>query len=222
MKILSTKVLTESQRNILKDFEIKEVPMIDISFGEDFVIDEKIENAIFTSANSVKSVFKIHKNKTSLFEKVYCVGNKTQYLLEKQGLKVEVVASNGLELAETLVKLIADSKNNIQEVNWFCGNIRNNDLPTIMAENGILVTEYIVYKTVLIPQKIEEDFDVILFFSPSGIKSFLEKNSITQKPVVCIGSTSATEAVQYFENVYIADEQTVEAVLLKAKEISNH
>lgn len=216
MKILSTKILTNSQKELLKGFEVEEVPMIDISFGENFVVDEKIENAIFTSANSVKSVFEIHKNKADLFGTVFCVGNKTQYLLEKQGLHVDVVANNASELAEVLVDKFAKNKHLLSEVNWFCGNIRNNDLPTMMAENGIMVTEYMVYQTELIPKKVEVA-DVILFFSPSGVKSYLKKNTVVNKPVICIGVTTATEALDHFDEVYISETQSVEGVIDKLK-----
>ena len=219
MKILSTKILTNHQQDLLKGFDVKEVSMIDISFGEGFVLDQKIENAIFTSVNSVKSVFEVHKNKADLFNTVFCVGSKTQKLLEQHGVKVEVVASNAQELSDLLVDKIANHKLNIKEVNWFCGNIRNTVLPTIMAENGVLVTEYIVYQTTLVPQKIKEDFDIILFFSPTGIISYLKKNSVVNKPVVCIGVTTATEALNSFNEVYMAEDTTVESVIQKLKEI---
>ncbi|MGY6648109.1 uroporphyrinogen-III synthase [Wenyingzhuangia sp. IMCC45574] len=217
MRILSTKILTETQKQIVADYEVLEVPMIEISYGEGFKIEEQIPFAVFTSGNSVKSVFGVHKNNKDLFHTVFCVGEKTKYLLEKQGVVVEAVANNALELAETLIAKFKD----IQEISWFCGNLRNNDLPTLMAENGVLVTEYLVYQTTLISKKIEEELDALLFYSPSGIRSYLKQNKPTSVPVICIGTTTATEAVQSFENVYIADEQTVESVLLKTKEIGN-
>ncbi|NIJ45397.1 uroporphyrinogen-III synthase [Wenyingzhuangia heitensis] len=219
MKILSTKILTPSQRNLLKGFEIKEIPMIDISFGNGFVIDEMIENAVFTSANSVRSVFEIHQNKANWFTTVYCVGTKTQSLLEKYGIDVTIVAENAVELANVLTQKFLKETNLLKQISWFCGNLKNDDLPNIMAENGVLVTEYTVYNTTLIPKKIEETFDAILFYSPSGIKSYIKANKINVTPVICIGATTATEAVEYFENVYISDTQNVEGVLEKVQEI---
>lgn len=222
MKILSTKVLKNTQRDLLKGFDVEEVSMIDISFGENFKITEKIENAVFTSANSVRSVFQIHENKPDWFGTVFCVGNKTKYLLEKYGLSVEVIANNAFELAEILVNKFSENKEALKQISWFCGNLRNNDLPNIMAENGVLVTEYMVYQTTLLPQKVASNFDAILFFSPSGVKSFVKENKVNTNPIVCIGSTTATEAVEYFENVYIAEQTSVESVIDKVKEIVNH
>lgn len=221
MKILSTKKLTESQQNLCRGFEVEEVPMIKISFGENFKVDTSVTHAIFTSANSVKSVFEIHQNKTDTFDTVYCVGNKTQYLLEKQGIKVDFVANNGVELAALLVDKFSKNTTDLKQVNWFCGNLRNNELPSILAENGVLVTEYLVYQTELIPQKLDKEYDAILFYSPSGIKSYRKQNSVTNVPVICIGVTTATEAIQHFENVYMADEISVESVIEKAIEVLN-
>lgn len=219
MKILSTKILTDIQRELLASYEVEEVSMIDISFGEGFKITEKIENAVFTSANSVRSVFKIHQNKANWFKTVYCVGTKTQSLLEKYGIKVAVVANNAAELAQVLAHKFSEETHLLKEISWFCGNLKNDDLPSIMAENGVLVTEYKVYTTTLVPQKINKPFDAILFYSPSGIKSYLQKNKATLAPVICIGVTTATEALNSFEEVYIADETTVESVIAKVKEI---
>jgi len=219
MKILSTKKLTTEQRNQLIGFEVEEISMIAISYGNGFKVDEKVKNAVFTSANSVRSVFSIHKNSTEWFDSVFCVGEKTKYLLEKFGLQVTVIANNAMELADALAERFSKDENSLKEISWFCGNLRNNDLPSIMADNGVLVTEYLVYQTELIPVKTETIFDAILFFSPSGIKSYLKMNAVNLNPVICIGATTATEAIQHFDNVYISDETSVESVLEKVKEI---
>ncbi|MFC2109615.1 uroporphyrinogen-III synthase [Bacteroidota bacterium] len=219
MKILSTKKLNDKQRSLVKGFEVEEVSMIAISFGEDFKVDEKVNNAVFTSANSVRSVFSIHENSIENFDTIFCVGQKTKYLLEQLGLEVTVTANNAIELADELADRFSKDEDSLKEISWFCGNLRNNDLPEIMAENGVLVTEYLVYQTNFVPVKLEDFFDAILFFSPSGIKSYLKLNKTNSNPVICIGASTATEAIQYFDNVYIADDTSVESVLEKVKEV---
>ncbi|WP_139959265.1 uroporphyrinogen-III synthase [Flavicella sediminum] len=221
MKILVTKKLNTEQRNLLTDFELEEVSMIDISFGENFKVEEKVEIAVFTSANSVRSVFSVHKNNIAHFDTIYCVGQKTKYLLEEIGLQVALVANNAMELADALADRFSKDENSLKEISWFCGNLRNNDLPEIMAENGVLVTEYLVYETKYVPVKLETIFDAILFFSPSGVRSYLKENKSNSKPVICIGATTAIEAIQNFDNVYIADDTSVESVLEKVKEVLN-
>jgi len=219
MRILSTKKLTAVQRDQLKGFEVVEQSMIEISYGEGFRIDENVKNAVFTSANSVRSVFLIHKNSTAWFDSIFCVGQKTKDLLEMQGLEVGIVANNAMELADILAERFATEQDDLKEINWFCGNLRNKDLPNILAENGVLLTEYIVYQTKLTPVKVATNFDAVLFFSPSAIRSYLKENKSNLKPVVCIGASTAVEAIQHFENVYMADTTTVESVIEKVKEI---
>ncbi|MDO3695184.1 uroporphyrinogen-III synthase [Wenyingzhuangia sp. chi5] len=214
MKILSTKVLTNHQRDLLKEFDVKEVSMIDISFGENFKVEENIPYAVFTSANAVRSVFEKNKNKAESFQKVYCVGLKTKSLLESFGVQVENVADNALALADILVA------KKIQDIHFYCGNLRNNDLPNVMAENGVLVTEYIVYKTELCKHTFNESFDAILFFSPSGVTSYVKGKNNCNVKVICIGYTTATEALDAFEEVYVAEETSVESVIQKLKEIT--
>ena len=203
----------------MKGVAMDEISMIEISYGSDFNIEENIINAVFTSANSVRSVFEKHQIATSFFDVVFCVGSKTKQLLESFGIKVALMANNALELAELLAERFARNSESIKEISWFCGNLRNNDLPQIMAENGVLVTEYLVYQTQFIPVKVENNYDAILFFSPSGIASYLKKNKPNSNPVVCIGSTTATKAIEAFDNVYISDTTTVESVLEKVNEI---
>ena len=218
MRILSTKKLNSEQRSQLKSFDVEEVPMIAISYGENFKVDEKIENAVFTSANSVRSVFEIHKTSTEWFGAVYCVGQKTKYILEKFGLQVEEVANNAMELADTLAELFSEKQDKLKEISWFCGNLRNNDLPSVMAENGVLVTEYLVYETKLTPVKIESAFDGVLFFSPSGVKSYIKAGNAVESTAFCIGNTTAAAAIMEFEKVYVADAPSVEAVIQSVNE----
>ena len=96
-----------------------------------------------------------------------------------------------------------------------------------MKENKIAYEEIQVYKTVLIPKKFERQFDAILFFSPSGVKSYFSNNSPIEGGTggclaVCIGTTTASEAKKHTENVVIANNTTIESVIAKAVKILNN
>jgi len=220
VKILSTKKLSSDQRDIVSDFQVEEVAMIDIFFGKNLEINERVKNAIFTSSNSVRSVFEVNKIEISNFEFIFCVGEKTKVLLESFGLVVDICAKNANELAYAILDMFAaNTERSFKEISWFCGNLRNNELPVIIAEHGLLVTEYLVYETKLNTILVQEDYDAILFYSPSGVKAYLKLNKPNSNPVVCIGSTTAIEAIEFFDNVYISDKTTVESVIEKVKEI---
>lgn len=210
MHILSTNILTKEQRNILVGYTITEDALIEISFLKIDKLTKVINAAIFTSKNAVKSVFEINKNTAKQFNKVYCVGEKTAKLLKKQGIEPLIVSNSAKNLA---VKLLTVKENFV----FFCGTTRRKELLEIVPKNGIKEIE--VYKTILKPKKYTQVFDIILFYSPTGIQSYIKEKNNTNSMVICIGNTTASEAKKHFKNVYIAKETSIESVLEKVIEL---
>lgn len=207
--ILSTKKLTEKNKVKLENAGLLIVERNFIKTKKvTFSIDKINKNLIFTSKNAVKNVL---SSKNKLIEKpVFCVGNKTKKFLEKKGFTVLEVAENANELAKIIC-------NSYQESNFtfFCGNIRKNTLPDALQANKIKLNEIVVYKTVLKPYKISVNIDGILFFSPSGVESFLQKNEIKKNMCFCIGQTTANSLQNITTNIKIAKTTTVESVIKK-------
>lgn len=218
MTVLSTKILKENQRSLLLNggLSLVEFDAIKIEFNS-FEIPPTIENAIFTSQNGVESFFNKNNDLTRI-QNCFCVGEKTKALLEEKGQKVIKMTEYASELSEYLVK---NHKNDF--FRFFCGNIRSEEIPSTLRKNNIPFKEIVVYNTTLNPKKFERDFDAILFFSPSGVRSYIEANkSIPQKTfAVCIGTTTASEARKFSENVVISNSTTVESVIAKAVKILN-
>ena len=76
----------------------------------------------------------------------------------------------------------------------------------------IVVEEVEAYKTMLSSVKIDDAVSGVLFYSPSGIDSYLKENS-TNKIAFCIGETTAVAARKHFEKVQVAYMPDVESVL---------
>ncbi|MFO7672477.1 MAG: uroporphyrinogen-III synthase [Lutibacter sp.] len=207
-KILSTKNLSPSQKELLSNFTVDEIELIEIAFNTSIKLANPIKNAVFTSKNAVIGIFNQFSSDELQFENVYCVGDKTAQFLEEKNVKVTIKAHSAEELADEILL-----NKNIDEVYFFCGNLRRNELPEILTENNIKVNEIEVYSTNFKPVKIKNTYDGILFFSPSSVKSYLLKNTDTQSVAFCIGNTTASEAIDDFENVFVADEPTVENVI---------
>ena len=189
-----------------------------------FDVPSNIHNAIFTSQNGVNSFF---EKKQPIYKIIncFCVGEKTKALLEEYGQKVIKMTEYASELSNYLVK---NHKND--SFHFFSGNIRSEEIPSKLKENNIKFEEIVVYNTALNPKKFEREFDAILFFSPSGVRSYFELNNPINpsrvlnpgrvKPVaVCIGTTTASEAKKYTDNVIISNSTTVESVIAKAVKI---
>lgn len=185
--ILSTKTLTATQR------EAFIAANIDL-FEEDFISTKKIdfdlkntnESLIFTSQNAVLSILEHPEAATLKSKKAYCVGVKTKNLLTENGFEVIAYTDYASDLAE-IITLIYNS----ERFTFFSGNLRKEVLPTMLKEVSVVFNEVEVYETQLTPLKIKETLDAILFFSPSGIESYLKNNKIKNELCFCIGSTTA-------------------------------
>ncbi len=102
---------------------------------------------------------------------------------------------------------------NKESFTFFSGNLRRDTLPDALKEAGIKFNEIQVYDTSLQPQKIKTAVDALLFFSPSGVESYLKENTIKKETCFCIGETTAEALHKITKNIIIADQPTVENVI---------
>nr|WP_299071226.1 uroporphyrinogen-III synthase [uncultured Allomuricauda sp.] len=210
--VLSTKILSPSQKELFLNsgLGLVEHNALKIEFL-DIIIPLHYQNYIFTSKNAVKA-FLNHSKKTDHSNcNAFCVGEKTKAILEENGLKVVKKTENASDLGNYIVK---NFKN--EDFLFLSGNIRRQELPEILSKNNIRYAEVEVYKTHLEIRKFNRSFDGILFFSPSGIKSFVKENPLSKKLAFCIGNTTATEAKKHTNQIIIANKPTVENVLVQA------
>jgi uroporphyrinogen-III synthase len=198
--ILSTANLPfERIGQIPETIEIRVVSFTEITARRDEKLKSRIKEltqhnltAVFTSANAVKFVSDILLEKPGW--RVYCIGNETRNAVANWlgGDSIVRTAENASALSDCL---ISDKVNN---VDFFCGEQRLNILPDRLKENHIRVTEWVVYDTRLIPEKINYQPDAVLFFSPTGVKSFFSCNHLsTDSKVFALGKSTAA-ALQSF------------------------
>ena len=207
-RILSTKKLSKALK---KKFSDAKIELVEKNFIQtksiSFETPQLNDYLVFTSKQAVKSILKSDvKNVHSI--SCLCVGSKTRNFLEKKGFTVIESA----DYAEELIQII-DSKYKSNSFTFFCGNIRKNTIPNYFQQNKIAYNEIVVYETKLKPHQIKEPFDGVLFFSPSGVNSFLEKNSLENRICFCIGTTTAKALENRTKNIVIASQPTVENVI---------
>jgi len=177
------------------------------------VVKNPIDNVVFTSQNGVEAVLENFSPMELDFKNIYCVGRRTKRLIEKRIGKVTQVENSAESLANYLVQQLPN-----KSVTFFCGNKRRDELPSILKKNNIEVNEVECYQTQLTPRKIEDKYNAILFFSPTGIESFIKENKIKDIAVFCIGETTANEAKKYFKNVIVSKLSTVESMISSVNE----
>jgi len=215
--ILSTKKLLPNQKQALLDANIT---LIEEDFIETkikkFELNEVNDNLIFTSQNAVQSILQHPKCDELKGKNIFCVGMKTKDLLEENGFNVIAYTGYAADLAE-IISLIYGK----ETFTFFSGNLRRDVLPNTLKENGIAFNEIEVYETNITSKKIKEKIDGILFFSPTGVESYLKSNTIKEEMCFCIGETTA-EALEKkkIKNIIIAEKPTVEDVIEKAININ--
>lgn len=213
LKILSTKVLSPIQKNRMIELGAR---YTERNFIETeaipFTYSEAKHTLLFSSQNAVQSVFsktdfeRLLKNK-----KCYCVGEKTKIALEEKGLKVTHFEENASNLADFILK---NAKN--EAFLFFCGKERRPDLEAQMKLYKIKLDAVEVYQTQLKPKPIGA-FDIVLFYSPSGVRSFLKDNSLKQTVCICIGPTTAEALPISKRQIIIATSPTIEHMIYQTK-----
>ena len=208
IQIISTKIVPPIFKEELLKFGIE---LIEADFIKTenipFELENLNESLIFSSQNAVESFLSDPNSEKLKSKNTYCVGLKTKSLLTDNGFNVVAYTGYAADLAEIIALIY-----NKESFTFFSGNLRKDTLPNALEEAGIAFNEIQVYKTSLQPQKIESNVDAILFFSPSGVKSYLKDNTIKKELCFCIGETTAEALKNTTKNIIIADRSTIEDV----------
>jgi len=220
--ILSTRPIGDPLINESKhqNIEIDILSFIETVPIRSIEVQQEIENAllkssavVFTSMNAVEAV----ANELDGHQpdwRIYSMGNTTRQLVKKYFGEEAIAgtAESAAELAELIVE-----EDNSDDIFFFCGEQRRDELPDILRSNDIDVNEIVVYQTIQVKHKIEKTYHGILFFSPSAVQSFFSNNKISDKTILfAIGNTTATEIKKYTNNKIITgDEPSKENLVME-------
>jgi uroporphyrinogen-III synthase len=132
---------------------------------------------IFTSRNAVDHFFRICKEaklEMPADMKYFCVTEQTANYLQKyiQIRKRKIFA--GEKSSKDLIEII--KKHPKEKYLYPCSEIRNDSIPNYLSENEYAYTEAVMYQTVSSDLSDLKDvqYDIIAFFSPSGVKSLFD------------------------------------------------
>lgn len=152
---------------------------------------------IFTSRNAVDHFFKLcteMKIEMPADMKYFCISEQTANYLQKYIVIRKRKIFTGARTAGDLIEILKKHKN--EKYIFPCSNIRKNDIPDFMEENGYNCSEAIIYKTVAsdLSDLADVNYDIIAFYSPSGINSlFINFPDFKQKNtrIAAFGPTTA-------------------------------
>ncbi len=132
---------------------------------------------IFTSRNAVDHFFRLCKEariEMPAEMKYFCVSEQTSHYLQKYIQIRKRKIFTGKKTAADLLELIKKHKS--EKFLFPCSDKRRRDIPEFMDTNDLQLTEAMIYETVSsdLSDLTDVFYDIICFYSPSGIKSLID------------------------------------------------
>lgn len=173
---------------------------------------------LFTSQHAVKALSAmIAQTLTEVHTsdwKICCLSGKTLQAIQSDPVfghgHITAVADDASGLAEQVIRM------NLKSVVFPCGDKRKDTIPDILSAASIQCDEFIVYRNIATPKKIDTDtIDAALFFSPSAAESFFSCNELPPTAVCfAIGDTTALAVAALTEHqVFISETPTQDNML---------
>ena len=149
----------------IKEFRKQKVNILDFT------------GVIFTSRNAVDHFFRLaaeSKVEIPTDMKYFCISEQTANYLQKYIVIRKRKIFTGQRTAQDLFDILKKHKK--EKLLYPCSDIRKNDIPNFLHENGFDYSEAVIYRTV--PSDLSDlanvNYDIIAFYSPSGINSLFE------------------------------------------------
>jgi len=204
-RLLSTKCLSVEQQNRLVQTGVSFSCWDFITITpKSFEVNPENKSFIFSSQNAVKSVFNQFRFSGN---NCYCVGEKTQKLLERNGQKVIKMAEKSSILVDFILK---NAKN--ESFLFFTGNQRMPAIEAAFTQEKRTLEVIETYSTIAQPKAVG-NYDAVLFYSPSGVESYLQNNRLDQSMSFAIGETTALSLQKYTNNIITATQPTIEHLI---------
>lgn len=194
-RVLSTRILSDETiaHGLSLNLEIQCRDFIDITeipFDDTILLKGDFDSMAFTSSYAVKALVKNEVYKDLLKKKnIFSLSGRTADALAKAGLKAIVVADDAASLADKIIEMGLT-----KSILHPGGNLTLERLNLKMNKANIAYHPLAVYQTTLNNLKLENssEYDAVMFYSPSGLKSFFHSNKLAVQTIVCcIGETTA-------------------------------
>lgn len=204
MNVFRLLITRKIDRALLTAIEKNEISVTEKDFIQIVPVTAKTDMpparsvVIFTSKNAVDAVSQLNGEDDHATWKIFCLSGTTLDYVKKYFSRSDIagVATDATELAGKIIDT-CDAK----ELTFFCGDKRMDTLPAILKKAGYQVNEKVVYKTILTPVTIDQQFDGVGFFSPSAVQSFFSMNRPGKDIVFfSVGDTTSAEIKKYADN----------------------
>lgn len=212
--ILVTQPRPETDKNpyfdLAKKYKLKidfrefiQIEGVDVKeFRKDRINIPDYTAVILTSRNAVDHFFRVCKEIRYTVPdtlKYFCISESTAYYLQKYVVYRKRKIFHGKQTFAELVDLIKKHK----EENFLlpCTDIHKQEITTLLDQQNIKYSKAILYRTVAsdLSDLADIKYDMLVFFSPSGIESLLmnfPKFKQATTKIAAFGATTATAVKQ--------------------------
>lgn len=215
IQIVSTRKMDGSLKELASErgFYIEDIDFLKFSYIDDpdtaAQLQDNIFPLVFTSQRAVKGSMFLQKEYDFTLKNnaCYCIDGTTSKVAQDAGFDLKGTAKNALDLAEKII-------GNSELACFHCTTEhRRHDLSQALEKAGIKVIVCEVYDKKMEGEKVSA-FDGVLFFSPSCFDAFTAVNKLpANKPIFCIGKTTAQHAANFNHQNIITAEQASEAAV---------
>ncbi|PWU04591.1 MAG: hypothetical protein C5B52_01120 [Bacteroidetes bacterium] len=177
---------------------------------------------VFTSKNAVEAIIstidsddttKVSRNSIVESWPIASISGRTMETVQKEfpHARTFAIAKN----ADQLGKAISENISKEYLVVFPCGDIHRPELPEHLRSEGFIVNEWIVYRSVKTPVKIQNAYQGILFFSPSAVESFFSVNKLHPETICfAVGATTAQSVKRFSANhLFVTENPSQESML---------
>jgi len=221
ISVLCTRPLSESlcSEVALSGINIDCLQFIETEAIDGIEVQQEIEQVllqtatiVFTSMNAVEAVVTYLEGQEPAW-RIYCIGASTRRLVAEH-FGDYCIAGTAPDASQLAAEIIEDGET--EEVIFFCGDQRRDELPDLLQRAGIDVQEIMVYHTVEVPHLLQKIYPAVLFFSPSAVRSFFRNNRLAPGAVAfAIGKTTAAEIAKHSKNEIVISETPEKEQMMK-------
>ena len=152
---------------------------------------------IFTSRNAVDHYFRLAKELRYTVPdsmKYFCLSESTAYYLQKYVVYRKRKIFFGERKFDDLLDQIKKHKN--EKYLLPCSDIHKQDIPNALEDSKIEFQKAVMYRTVAsdLSDLADVNYDMLVFFSPSGIQSLLKNFPEFEQNATTIAAFGATTA----------------------------
>jgi uroporphyrinogen-III synthase len=167
-------------------------------------LSQEKATVVFTSINALQiAVELLPVNPPMAHWNIYSLGGATLNQVKKYWPEQQLpfAGKNATELAERIIN------DGLNEIVFFCGNQRREELPSLLAKQGVKVEELVLYRTIETPAKVGNKYNGILFFSPSAVHSYFSQNRANKDTIFfALGNTTGNAIRRFTTNSIIVSD----------------